>query len=295
MGLVILLTFAAACIVACATAAIIWQLRHPPRKTYASALARGLPLSPADVGLEFVEQTFTYKDGNTSPVWRIAGDGPADVAMIVTHGFGDSRFGALTWLHALKQAAGLLIVYDLRAHGDSSARRGGVTATERDDLIELIEALDLPPRVVLFGYSMGAVISISAAGALPDALRDRVVGVIADGPYRKPMEPVIGHLRQQGYPTQPMNWLVDLHLAFWLYNYQPFDRAKQAADISCPLLVLHGTNDRICRYRSAQQIAAAARDARLVAFDGGGHLDLADRWPDRYSDAVRQFVLKVIS
>lgn len=289
MGFFILLLFAYSCITAICTLAILHRLKHPPRKTYASALARDLPTSPAEIGMTFVEQTFTFSDNTQTPVWRIEGDGPADTAMIVTHGFGDSRYGALTWLSAIKQVAGLIIVYDARAHGESTARRAGITATERDDLIELIEGLDLPPRVVLFGYSMGAVISISAAGALPEHLRSRVVGVIADGPYRKPMEPVIGHLRQSRYPAYPMVWLVDAHIWFWLNKYTPFDRAQQAAAMTCPLLVLHGTADTICKYTSAQEIAAATPHGELITFDDGGHLDLASRWPERYSDAVTRF------
>jgi pimeloyl-ACP methyl ester carboxylesterase len=290
MGIVILLLIALACIIALGTAAILASMRYPPRKSYGVAVARGLPTSPADVGLpDYRETTFNFHDHTRTPVWDIAADGPADTAIIITHGFSDSRYGALTWASLFRAAAGRIIIYDLRAHGESTATHGGYTGLERDDLIELVRGLDLPRRVVLFGYSMGAVISISAAGLLDG----RVTGVIADGPYRKPMEPVIGHMRESRYPPYPMVWLVEAHLNFWWHRYRPFDRVEQAKRLPCPLLVLHGTDDPICRLASARAIVDVVADAQLVEFEGGGHLDLAQRDRQRYIDAVESFIKRL--
>ena len=262
-------------------------MRYPPRKTYGTALARGLATTPEEAGFTFREHTVTYRDGTSTPVWEIDGDGPEDLAVIITHGFGDSRYGALTWAPLLKGLVGKLFIYDLRAHGESTARTGCYSARERDDLVELFDMLVLPPRVVLFGYSMGAVISISAAGQL----KDRVAGIIADGAYRKPMEPIIGHMWQKRWPPYPFVWLVDAHLWFWWHRYLPFDRAEQVKQIACPLLALHGTADSICPYESAQLLVdAAPAGARLVTFEGGDHLDLAELDPQRYIDALQQFL-----
>jgi pimeloyl-ACP methyl ester carboxylesterase len=286
MGFVILLIVALVCLIAAGTVAILWSMRYPPRKTYAVAIARGLATTPAEAGFaDYREFTFSFHDHTHTIVWDIAADGPADVAVIITHGFGDSRYGALTWAGLFRNAAGRIILYDLRAHGDSTATHGGYSALERDDLIELVRGLDLPQRVVLFGYSMGAVICISAAGVLPG-----VAGVIADGAYRKPMEPVIGHLRQQRYPAYPMVWLVDAHLNFWWRGYRPFDRVEQARRLNCPLLLLHGTDDEVCKLASARAIVRAVPDAQLVEFPGGGHLNLAEVDRRRYIEAIEQFV-----
>lgn len=289
MGLLILLAVAVMCIVATGTMAIILSMRYPPRKSYAVALGRGLATSPAEMGYEFTEEIFTFRDGAATPLWDIRGRGPVRRTVIITHGFGDSRYGALTWVPLLADFVGRIIVYDLRAHGDSTARAGGSTALESDDLMELIERLDLPDGVVLFGYSMGAVISICAAGRVAAEQQEKVRGVIADGPYRRPMEPVIGHLRLKRYPAYPFVWLVDAHLAFWYRRYRPFDRAKQASALACPLLVLHGTEDPICASASARAVAASARQGSIVEFPGGGHLDLAVCDRARYLEALGTF------
>jgi len=287
MGLFILFTTAFALITALCTWSIIASMRYPPRRTFGSALARNYPTSPAELDLPFKEHTVTYRDGTQTPVWEMTGSGPADTAIIFTHGFGDSRFGALTWARHLKSLVGKIFVYDLRAHGESTAPVGCYTACERDDLVELMDMLVLPERVYLMGASMGAVLSISAAGVL----KDRVTGVIADGPYRRPMEPVIGHMRTKRYPPYPFVWLVDFHLAFWWRKYQPFDRVEQTKLTTCPILVLAGTDDPICKYESAQQIAAAAPGGgTLITFHGAGHLNLADHDPERYIEAIRNLV-----
>lgn len=290
MGILILLAVALACIIAAGTAGIIQSMRVPPRKTYGAALAHGLPTTPQEIDFPFEEHTVTYRDGSATTVWEIDAGGPDDLAVIMTHGFGDSRYGALTWAPLFSGLCGKLFVYDLRAHGDSTAKHGCYSAKERDDLVELMDMLILPPRVVLFGYSMGAVISISAAGQL----KDRIAGVIADGPYRKPMEPIIGHMLLNRWPPYPFAWLVDWHLLFWWRSYMPFDRVEQVKQTTCPLLVLHGTADPICKFQSAKQLVdAAPASSTLIAFEGGGHLDLAQRDQQRYIGALRNFLEKI--
>jgi pimeloyl-ACP methyl ester carboxylesterase len=181
-------------------------------------------------------------------------------------------------------------VYDTRAHGDSTAKRGYYTAKERDELIELMDMLVLPARVVLLGCSMGAVISISAAGEL----KQRVAGIIADGAYRRPMEPIIGYMWKHRWPPYPFVWPVDWHLRFWLRKYQPFDRVKQIKNITCPLLVLHGTADPVCRFQSAKELAQEApTESTLVAFEDAGHLDLAKKDRQKYIDSLQNFFEKI--
>ena len=290
LGLIILLAFAAACIVLVGTVALIHRLSRPQRQTYASALARKLPTDPADLELTRVEQQVTFPDGSTTPVWIIDGDAPAAPAMIIAHGWGHSRYAALKRAELFKTRASKLVVYDLRAHGESTAARSGLGAIEADDLIELLRQLDLPERLVLYGYSIGGSIAMAAAARAPGELRCRIKAVIADGPFRLPLEPISAARRRRRYPVFPFVHLAWGYAALRLRRYRPFDRVEDAARLPCPLLVLHGTEDWRCPFESARKIAAAAPRGEFIAFQGRGLLALSKHERAEYLQAISRLL-----
>lgn len=305
MGLVILFALAAALLVVVGAAALIYRMEHPHRLTTGVALARKMPTEPTELGLSGLEVTFELSDGSTSPGWVLDGGRPDGPMVVLVHGWSTGRYSALNKAKRLWPHASSLVLFDLRGHGDSSARTCTFGARERDDIAAVVEQADayLRPRkgeegsgelhnrsVVLFGSSMGAGLALAAAVQGPESLRRRVVGVIADGPYRMPMEPIAGHLRHLGWPTQPFCLIAGLYLAV---RYGPrvgvFDRARLAAQFPHPLLVLHGCDDPICPIDSARQIATAAPQGRLVEFEDGGHGGLAHVDETRYTDALAAF------
>jgi pimeloyl-ACP methyl ester carboxylesterase/UDP:flavonoid glycosyltransferase YjiC (YdhE family) len=60
--------------------------------------------------------------------------------------------------------------------------------------------------------------------------------------------------------------------------------------VQVPTLVLHGTADKIVPYTHAEKLAAAIPGARLVTFEGAGHV-LHGRHPVKVNHLVRDFVL----
>ena len=290
LGLTILLAFAAGCILVVATLTLIYRWTYPPRQTYASALARKLPTNPADIGLTYVDAEVTFADGSTTPAWVIEGRGPADTAMVIAHGFGDSRYAALVRAYWLKHRAAKLVVYDLRAHGEATAKRFGFGTIEADDLIELIRQLDLPEQLVLYGYSIGGSIAITAAARAPTEVGRRIKAVVADGAVNFPLEPLVAVHRRQRYPVFPFVYLAWGYIAWTLRKYRPLDRAAHAADLPCPLLALHGSDDWLCPLTSARRIVAAAPRGELIVFEGGDHFGLREHDRRRYVKTVARFL-----
>ncbi len=303
IGLLILFGFAAAVITAVGTLAIIHQLRHPPRNTYAKAMAHDNPIDPADLGLAATEFTFRLSNGATSPGWLIqgqdqtSGGGGGAPLIIVTHGWGESRVSVLPVVPMLAGLARAVVVYDLRAHGDSTAKRSDLGTTEVDDLLAIVDQLEpaLGP-VVFYGCSIGAGISIAAAAQAPDsATGQRIRGVIGEGVYRLGMEPIYGFFHIRDWPTWPFLWLVGLHLNFWVKRDSLFDRARHAARLRCPLLLLHGMADHITPIASARAIAAAApKDGTLDRLRGRRpHSIKQSSIPNVYLDALTTFLQRV--
>ena len=139
---------------------------------------------------------------------------------------------------------------------------------------------------MLFGWSLGAGVSIAAAAEC-----ERVVGVIAESPYRLAATPAGNVLQARSMP-----WRVNLPLALRLVGseaeWRGFDRCDVAARLRVPLLVIHGEADVVSPIEDGRAIAAAGRGefVPLVA----GHNDVWTGECRRAAeDAVRSFVGRV--
>ncbi len=272
----------------------IWRLTHPPRRTYASALARGRPGDPGELPAgpngerrAFTSWTLRTSDGLDLPVWDMAGDEPRGPVLILTHGWGDSRIGALTRVEPLLGSISRAVMWDMRGHGDApgTCRLG---TREVGDLRRLIAQVrgagaEPCPSVVLLGWSLGAGVGIAASaeaddGDPADSREDQnVAAIIAEAPYRIAITPARNVLRGLGLPVGP-----GLRVAFWLLgidfgvgpSWRGFDRAAHAARLRTKLLVVHGDQDEVCPIDDAQAIAAACPGATLIEVRGGGHHSL---------------------
>lgn len=289
-GLLILFATAAGIIVLAGTWVLIQGVRVPRRVTYATALGKGLPVDPAQLSRDFREQTITLSDGVKTNVWIIPGrraDGPA---VVVTHSHSSSRYDSLTWAPLVYEQASQIVLYDMRAHGDSTAKCSAGGMREADDIIELLNQLGLAGDVVLYGLSMGAGVSIVAA-AKDEA--QRIVGVIADAPYRHRLGPLGPLLRSHSLPAQPFVALAQLYCMLRYNDGDGFDRAIYSARLKCPLLLFVGSEDHLSTPTQVREIGDAAPDATLVEIEGGGHLNLVQTDRDRYIAALEAFFAKL--
>jgi pimeloyl-ACP methyl ester carboxylesterase len=317
LGLFLLLFYGLVIAVALSTVAIVRRLRNPSRRTYASAVARksaGDPgeLPPPAGPREFRAFTFQASRGPGPalhlPAWEIPGDRPSGPIIICTPGWGDSKVGVLPRLGAFLPHASHVIAWDPAGLGESPAGSQCNLGTEADveALCELARTCvsphapsPKPQALILFGWSLGAGVSLVAATRLA---REGMtpLGVIAEAPYREAKTPVVNFLESVRLPYRAaapfaMAWL-GLHLRGTM-NWKSFDRARFAPDLPCPLLVLHGTLDAICPITDGRQIAAAARRSLFVSIEGAGHNDLwtDERHRPQCERAVADFVHAVTS
>ncbi len=303
MGLLLLILFALCLLWLLGAAGLVYALGHPKRKTFAVALACGDPTDPADLELVAEEATFTMGGGSRSPGWVIQGSDPGGPTIVIVHGFGDSRYGALHRVPMAAPFARRVVVFDLPGQGESQARRAYGGLREPDDVLAVLAVLAVleqlekqdAQRIVLLGYSMGAGIAIAAAAKSVGEARAGIVGVIAEGPYRYWDEPIVSIFKRNHYPVQPIVSLVWVWLRLTARGFAQFDRAGHAAKLCCPLVVLHGTQDELCPISSARQIAESAPDGRLIEFPGGRHNDLPCEHEQAYRTAIGDFLKRLCS
>ncbi len=296
IGLIELLAAGLIVAMAIGVHATIRTLTRPPRRTYSWAVARNRPGDPSELTPSRAYRSWTFTSrGVELPVWDVGGDAAGGPIVIVTPGWGDSRVTMLSRVKGLTQIASRVILWDLPGHGDSPPNaRFTLGAREHIDLLALVSAIagegsTLPPRIVLYGFSLGAGVSIVAAAdaACPAC----IAGVIAEAPYRVPATPAHSVLRQIG---MPFRWNLPIAMVCVSVDagsglaWHRFDRAAHAARLKVPLLVIHGTLDAICPSTDGEEIARAA-GGTLVAIEGGGHLDL---WNDeRPAKAIARWLL----
>lgn len=279
------------------------RLRRPPRRTYAWALARRLPASPAELSPPVTHHEWTlHWEDHRLPVWELNGaGGPSDPVAVLTPGWGESRVTGLGRALAIAPACRSVVLWDPPGLGDSALASGGegpflMGTREHEALLALLDRLASAPsasgggnaasRFVLLGWSAGAGTSIVAAATSRDP---RIVGVIAEAPYRLPWTPARNVIRAMGMPwacVGPATFaLLGLRLGVGA-RWRGFDRVAHAARLACPLLVIHGDADGVCPIDDGRAIARACRDAggreELLVVPGAGHLDL---WTDpRHAD-----------
>jgi pimeloyl-ACP methyl ester carboxylesterase len=207
------------------------------------------------------------------PVWDVEGDAPDGLVIVLSHGWGDSRIGGLSRAAGMAPFASRLILWDMPGHGEAPGTCS-LGTREVEALLALIERVG--GQVALYGWSLGAGVSIAAA-----AQSAAVSAVIAEAPYRLAPTPARNVLQSIGMP-----WRVNLPLAMWLLgsrfgvgpNWTGFDRVAIAAKLHVPLLVIHGQQDDICPIQDGRGIVAGAKSTgTMCEVANGGHHSL---WTD---------------
>lgn len=138
-----------------------------------------------------------------------------------------------------------------------------------------------PGRIVLWGESLGGGVAVRLAADLSDQGK-LPRGLILRGTFTSMTDTAAWH-----YPWLPVRWLL-------LDRYPSIDHIPRVA---CPLLVLHGQQDRIVPFEMGQRLFAAAPERSrsgvpktFVSLPAAGHNDVMYVAADEVGEAVRGFL-----
>ncbi len=255
-------------------------LTHPPRRTLAWAISKHRPASPSELSPPRHSQEFTVQSrGVTLACWLVSGDAPAAPTLVMSHGWGDSRVTMLERAHQLAPGFSSILLWDLPGHGTSTGTCG-LGTNEHLHIPDLLAALPLETNrsIVLYGYSLGAGVSLLAAAEWQGAIPLRAL--ILEAPYRFAFTPAANVMDSIAAP-----WRVNLRLALLCLGLDlgygltfarsgRFDRAAIARRCSTPILILHGEADTISPPSDGRDIAQAAPHATLLSLESAGHTDI---------------------
>ena len=215
--------------------------------------------------------------------------------VILLHGFNDmpSIMAAYAQLHLEKRDCHILIPH-MRAHGMSEGKFVGYGLFDSQDIVMWMQYLETrlgdDIRIILHGRSMGAAAALMTAGSgiAPESL----TGVIADSSFDT-LDNQMSFLMQRNYKFQfrPFINLVQ-KVALKRFGF-PVEKAaplKVASRISVPVLLFHGTDDKLVPSEMSDNIYNSIRaPKRICLIEGAAHVMGYDAAPEKYSAEIDKF------
>ena len=212
-------------------------------------------VTPRAVGFAAArEVSLQTSDGERVLAWYVAPQ-PASPLVIYFHGNAEV-LGANVQRHRNLVADGTgLIALSYRGYGGSSGRPSEAGLHRDADAAYAFAATQVPAdRIVLWGHSLGSGVAVRLAS------KRAIAGLILEAPYTSAAD--IAAMRF---------WFVPVRLLM----SDPFHSDRYIADVTAPVLVLHGAHDDVIPLAVGERLYALIRaPKRFVRFAQGGHVDL---------------------
>lgn len=190
--------------------------------------------------------------------------------VIAFHGNADLAAWLVPWAQELAVRSGASVLLpEFRGYaGIPGNPTYESAAADARGALQFVRTALRPPRVVLFGHSLGTAVAADIAAVMsPDAPS----ALVLQSPFTSAREMAARML------VPPIPWL-------WRrISRVHYDTRALVARLDAPVWVSHGTRDVVIPVRMGRQVfAAARRPAQLLLVEGAGHNDVADVGGERY-------------
>jgi fermentation-respiration switch protein FrsA (DUF1100 family) len=213
--------------------------------------------SPKAAGLPQAEEHLLQTiDGEKLVAWHVAPRAGKPV-VVFFHGNGDILAWRAQWFAALTADGTGLIAVSFRGYaGSSGSPTEAGLINDAEAAYAFAAQQYAPDRIVVWGYSLGS------GPAVALAARHRIARLILEAPYTS-----IADVAAAAFPFAPVRWFVR----------DPFHADQWIANVTSPVLIMHGGRDRTIPLRFGERLYELARDPKqMVRFPEGGHDDLDD-------------------
>lgn len=218
-------------------------------------------VAPAEAGMgDMAEVTVRTRDGLELLGWYKPPADPARPTVLLFHGNAETLANRAPVARALLDAGYGIYVAEYRGYGGNPGEpnEAGLYEDGRAAM-DFLEARGA--RVVLHGYSLGTGVAVQLA------TERKVEGLILEAPYTS-----IAEVGARLFPIAPVR----------LLTRNRFDSLSKIGAVRVPLLVYHGTRDRVIPNDQFGRLFAAANDPkRLVVLEGADHVDAWSRGGQR--------------
>ncbi|HEY8605886.1 MAG TPA: alpha/beta fold hydrolase [Noviherbaspirillum sp.] len=226
---------------------------EPGNAGWYSGLPDGLQETQVPVGSERSEQLHAW--------WWPAerADAPA---VLYLHGARWNLTGHVFRIRQLRDFGFSVLAIDYRGFGKSGGELPSEETVYEDALAawrHLAQLQPDPARRYIYGHSLGGAVAVDLAHRLQtDRGMPAAEGLIVESTFTT----LADIARSLSYPWLPLQLLMS----------QKFDSVSKIAEISLPVLIVHGSADRYVPSRFSEQLYEAARGPKkLLLIDGGSH------------------------
>lgn len=246
------------------------------------------------MGIRFEDVTIPSFDGTRLYGWWMRARASAPT-VVVLHGVKKNRTDVVRAALVLRRAGFNVLIFDGRGHGNSEGRYVTYGFYERRDVESAIDWLIAvkkinPNSVGLAGESMGAAIALQVA-----AHQHGIRAVWADSPFASLHRITREFVRRvTGLPGAVLNPV--LWPAIQVANYRgkfdihSVDPLALAAEIKCPVYLVHGTADQLISTSHSESIYQALGGEKELWFvEGARHARSVRRAKKDYSERLVRF------
>lgn len=219
--------------------------------------------TPNKAGLSFEEVSFASQDGTTLTGWFIPAKGVSDPKQAkgtVIHFHGNAQNISAHWRFAqwLPEHGYNLFAFDYRGYGTSkgSPNVKGVFEDSHAAINYVRQRPDVnPDKLVIFGQSLGGTNAIAAVGS---GNQQGIRAVIIEATFSSYSAIASDKVSGAGYLMND-----DYSAQRFIANISPI-----------PLVLIHGTADKIIGLQHTEHLLALAREPKqMIVVPGGGHIE----------------------
>lgn len=245
--------------------------------------------TPADRGLDYEEASFQTSDGLNLSGWYIPGSN--GTAVILLHGIATNRVTLLDQAEMLANHGYGVLLFDLRAHGDSDGELLPFGGPEAEDVRAAIAYLQQerddvdPERIGIAGWSLGAQTAIMGAYAVPG-----IKVVIADGPGATAFEDWPPPQTLEEWYYRPFDFFYYRFLARHTGVTEPISLKRALSEMTPRPVMFISSGMPTERHRLEYLFEAAQEPKSLWIIPDAGHVGGFRQNPQEYEEKMISFL-----
>ena len=241
---------------------------------------RTLDASPGDIGLGYEDTYIDTGDGERLHGWYVRGEQPRGV-LLFFHGNAGNISHRLESIAIFNQLGLDVLIIDYRGYGQSTGHPSeqGTYRDARAAWDYLVEVRQKKPaEVVVFGRSLGGAVGAWLAAGLQ--AHEQPAAVIIESTFSSGAD-----MARRLYPVYPARLLTRLK----------YPVVEFAAQLQCPVLVVHSRDDEIIPFSMGEAIYAAAPQPKEFIALRGDHN--AGFWisRDAYATGLAAFLSRILT
>jgi dipeptidyl aminopeptidase/acylaminoacyl peptidase len=235
---------------------------------------------PSERGIKAVAVRLPTERGRTLFAWYCppppTADGRPAPAFVAIHGWGGGADDLMPLAGMLQRHGWGALLIETRCHGRSDGDTFASMPRFAEDASHAVDWLKARPgidagRVALIGHSVGA-----AAALLLGSRRADLCAVIAVASFAHPEEVMRGFLARLRLPYRPLGWLINRYVERIIgHRFDDIAPLTTVTRQRAPVLLMHGTADRLVPVGDMGRLTAAGRAAgravTAVAVPGVDH------------------------